>query len=160
MSRYSRSSLKNREKKHSLINTKGSSAFLTIIGALALIAAIAFFTLPSASPSASRTAFPPEISVQQAYSYYTSGVFFLDVRTPQEWEEGHIPNSTLIPLDELPKRLNELPASQPIVVVCRSGNRSQQGREILRRAGFEQVTSMSGGINQWRGAGYPVTSGP
>jgi rhodanese-related sulfurtransferase len=56
--------------------------------------------------------------------------------------------------------LNELPRDRPIVVVCRSGNRSQQGRDILLNAGFTQVVSMTGGLNQWRDAGYPITSGP
>jgi rhodanese-related sulfurtransferase len=45
------------------------------------------------------------------------------------------------------------------VVVCRSGNRSQAGRDILLQAGFN-VTSMSGGLNEWRASGYPVVSGP
>jgi rhodanese-related sulfurtransferase len=52
--------------------------------------------------------------------------------------------------------LNEVPRDRQIVVVCRSGNRSQQGRDILLNAGFEQVTSMTGGLNEWRASGYPV----
>jgi rhodanese-related sulfurtransferase len=82
------------------------------------------------------------------------------VRTVEEWEEGHIPDSTLIPLDELPTRLSEVPGDREIVVVCRSGNRSQVGRDILLDAGFEQVTSMSGGVNEWKSLGYPIESGP
>jgi len=85
---------------------------------------------------------------------------FLDVRTPEEWVDFHAPNSTLIPLDELESRVNELPRDQEIVVVCRSGNRSQVGRDILRNAGFDQVSSMSGGLNAWRSAGYPTVSAP
>ena len=69
-------------------------------------------------------------------------------------------NTTLIPLDQLASRVNEVPRDQEIVVVCRSGNRSQQGRDILLQAGFEQVTSMQGGLNEWRATGYPVASGP
>lgn len=99
---------------------------------------------------------PAEISVSQAYQEYQKGTFFLDVRTPEEWNDYHIPNTMLIPLDELPSRVNELPKDAPIVVVCRSGNRSQVGRDILLQAGFENVTSMSGGVNAWRSAGYPT----
>jgi len=99
---------------------------------------------------------PTEITVQQAYAKYQAGTFLLDVRTQAEWDEYHAPNTTLIPLDQLVNRLNELPKDQEIVVVCRSGNRSQQGRDTLLQAGFEQVTSMSGGLNAWRAAGYPI----
>ena len=104
-------------------------------------------------------AFPDEISVEEAYAKYQAGTFLLDVRTPEEWADFHVPNTTFIPLDELPDRLNELPRDQEIVVVCRSGNRSQEGRDILRQAGFNKVSSMSGGLKQWRDAGYPVESG-
>jgi len=102
------------------------------------------------------TALPPEISVSEAYNKYQNGAFLLDVRTQEEWDDFHAPNSTLIPLDQLAARLNEVPRDREIVVVCRSGNRSQQGREILLNAGFQQVTSMQGGLNEWRASGYPV----
>ncbi|HEU0292142.1 MAG TPA: rhodanese-like domain-containing protein [Anaerolineales bacterium] len=85
--------------------------------------------------------------------------FILDVRQPEEWNEAHIPESTLIPLDQLPNRINELPKDQGIVIVCRSGNRSAQGRDILLESGFTNVTSMAGGLNQWKTAGYPTVSG-
>lgn len=103
---------------------------------------------------------PPEITVPEAFEKYQSGSYFLDVRQPEEWAEYHAPNSTLIPLGELPNRLNELPRDQEIVVVCRSGNRSQQGRDVLLNAGFSQVTSMAGGLKEWKSAGYPTVSGP
>lgn len=80
----------------------------------------------------------------------------LDVRTVEEWNEFHAPNTTLIPLDELASRVDEVPRDREIVVVCRSGNRSQQGRDILLNAGFEKVTSMTGGLNEWRARGYPI----
>ena len=68
----------------------------------------------------------------------------------------HAPNTTLIPLDQLPDRLNEVPKDQAIVVVCRSGNRSADGRDILKDAGYSQVTSVDGGLTAWRTAGYPI----
>jgi rhodanese-related sulfurtransferase len=104
-------------------------------------------------------ALPASVSVDEAYQMYQEGTFVLDVRTPEEWNEFHAPNTTLIPLDELASRVNELPKDQPIVVVCRSGNRSQAGRDILTQAGFE-ATSMTGGLNEWRSSGHPVVSGP
>ena len=99
------------------------------------------------------------VGTQEAYQMYQDGTFVLDVRTQEEWNDFHAPNTTLIPLDELANRLNELPKDQPILVVCRSGNRSQAGRDILLQAGFN-ATSMNGGLNAWRDSGYPVVSGP
>jgi rhodanese-related sulfurtransferase len=105
------------------------------------------------------TELPAEISVEEAYQKYNAGGFVLDVRSPEEWIEYHAPNTLLIPLDELPDRIQELPRDRDIVVVCRSGNRSQQGRDILINAGFTRVTSMEGGLKAWQAAGYPTISG-
>jgi rhodanese-related sulfurtransferase len=96
------------------------------------------------------------ISVDEAYAMYQTGEYLLDVRTQEEWDEFHIPGTTLIPLDELESRVAEVPGGQNVVVVCRSGNRSQVGRDILLEAGFAQVTSMDGGVNEWRDKGYPT----
>jgi rhodanese-related sulfurtransferase len=104
--------------------------------------------------------YPPEIPVEEAVTKRDAGALILDVRQPEEWNEFHVPDSTLIPLGELASRLNELPQDQEIVIVCRSGNRSAQGRDILLEAGFSQVTSMAGGLTQWKAAGYPTVSGP
>jgi rhodanese-related sulfurtransferase len=103
---------------------------------------------------------PDEISVQQAYQLYKKGTFFLDVRTQEEWDAYHIEGATLIPLDQLQSRVKEVPQDQEIVVVCRSGNRSQAGRDILRQAGIEQATSMAGGVNAWYAAGYHTVGSP
>ncbi len=131
--------------------------WLLVAGALGIILAVGLWL----GRSREGGALPAEISVQQAYRHYQDGdAFFLDVRTPPEWADYHIPNTVLIPLDELPNRLDEVPRGRPIVVVCRSGNRSAVGRDILKQAGFEPVTSMAGGVTAWRAAGYPVVSGP
>lgn len=102
---------------------------------------------------------PAFVSVDEAYQLYQDGTFVLDVRTLEEWNEFHAPNTTLIPKEELASRLDELPKDKPIVVVCRTGNRSQEGRDILLQAGFN-ATSMNGGLDQWRDSGYPIVSGP
>jgi len=118
---------------------------------LALAAIIYLIALGGGSTSGSAS----QVSVEEAYQMYQQGAFVLDVRTEQEWNEFHAPNTTLIPLDQLQSRLSELPKDRQIVVVCRSGNRSQQARNILLSAGF-QATSMTGGLNEWRARGYPV----
>ena len=99
---------------------------------------------------------PEEISVSQAKAEKDAGAFILDVREPAEWEEGHIPGATLIPLGQLEQRTRELPQDKEIIVVCRSGGRSAKGRDILKKAGFSKVTSMAEGMNAWEQAGYPT----
>jgi rhodanese-related sulfurtransferase len=103
---------------------------------------------------------PDEISVQAAHQKYQQDAYLLDVREQEEWDEYHIPGATLIPLGELAARVNEVPQDKEIVVVCRSGNRSEEGRDILRKAGLSNVTSMAGGMIDWRAAGFPVETGP
>jgi len=125
------------------------------VSILAVIALIVFVILQSSGGGTAKS-LPGEIGVDEAYNKYQSGAFLLDVRTVEEWNEFHAPGTTFIPLDELPSRLGEIPQDKEIVVVCRSGNRSQQGRDILLNAGFKQVTSMAGGLNEWRSKGYPV----
>lgn len=100
---------------------------------------------------------PSNINIAQAAALRDAGAFMLDVREPFEWQEYHMPGAVLIPLGQLPRRLNEVPKDRPIVVVCRSGNRSEVGRDILLQAGFTAVTSMDGGMRAWRNAGLPVT---
>ena len=128
------------------------------ISILLVAALIVFIILQSGGNGGgtTTTALAPEISVSEAYTMYQNGAFVLDVRTVDEWNEFHAPNTTLIPLDELASRVDEVPRDREIVVVCRSGNRSQQGRDILLNAGFENVTSMTGGLTEWRNLGYPI----
>ena len=130
---------------------------LLIAAALLGLALIAIMAYSLVSRPSSQKTLAAETSVTAAYQIYQQGdAFFLDVREQTEWDEYHAPGTTLIPLGELPTRLAEVPKDKPIVVVCRSGNRSQSGRDILLQAGFTNVTSMAGGLNQWRAAGYPI----
>ncbi|HUE99243.1 MAG TPA: rhodanese-like domain-containing protein [Anaerolineales bacterium] len=124
--------------------------------AVLLVVALIVFLILQMGGGSNNNNLAGTISVSQAYDMYQKGAFVLDVRTVEEWNEYHAPNTTLIPLDQLASRLNEIPRDRQILVVCRSGNRSQQGRDILLEAGFEQVTSMTGGLNEWRASGYPV----
>ncbi len=132
------------------------SAWVWAALAAGLVLVIAAVLLAGKSGGSQAASLPPEISVQQAYQKYQQGVFLLDVRTQPEWDEFHAPNAVLIPLDELPSRLSELPKDQEIVVICRSGNRSAVATDILRQNGFN-AASAAGGMNAWRAAGYPVT---
>ncbi|CAG0943455.1 partial thiosulfate sulfurtransferase, partial [Anaerolineae bacterium] len=106
---------------HAPINKSWNPIWLTAGGALVLVVIGVLFILQPSS-SASVKAMPAEISVADAVAKRNAGAFILDVREPSEWNEFHVPGSTLIPLGSLAARVNELPRDQEIVVVCRSGN--------------------------------------
>jgi rhodanese-related sulfurtransferase len=75
-----------------------------------------------------------------------TGGRILDVREPWEWEQGTLPGATLISMGEIPGRLGELDSDQALLVVCRSGGRSQQVALYLSMNGFARVGNMSGGM--------------
>ena len=79
----------------------------------------------------------------------------IDVRTPEEFASGHIPGAVNISLQTLPDRLDEIPAGQPVVVYCRTGNRSATVSEILISNGYDDVYDL-GGIQDWIAKGYAV----
>lgn len=80
----------------------------------------------------------------------THEALVLDVRQPEEYAEGHVPGSTLIPLGELPARLGEIPKDRPLHVICRVGGRSAQATAYLVANGYD-ARNMVGGMLAWRG---------
>lgn len=83
-------------------------------------------------------------------------VFVIDVREQHEYDAGHIPGITLIPMGTIPDRLAEIPTDKEVIVTCRSGNRSGQVTQFLRDQGFTNVHNMDGGILAWEAAGLEV----
>jgi len=81
---------------------------------------------------------------------------FVDVRTAEEFAEGHIEGAVLIPVQELAERLNEVPKDKQVYVYCRSGKRSAQASSMLAKAGFTNIENVTGGINAWKDADFPV----
>ncbi|MEL7435713.1 MAG: rhodanese-like domain-containing protein, partial [Chloroflexota bacterium] len=79
----------------------------------------------------------------------------IDVRTAQEFNSGHIAGAINIPVDQIANRLSEIPADIPVVVYCRSGNRSAQAANILNQNDYSEIYDL-GSIIQWQSAGYPI----
>lgn len=99
-----------------------------------------------------------QMSVSELYGQLQAGQtpLLVDVRSPEEYEwDGHIEGSRLLPLQMLMQRIDELPKDQPIVVVCRSGNRSQVACEQLAASGFENLANLAGGMMDWKRHGFP-----
>jgi hydroxyacylglutathione hydrolase len=80
----------------------------------------------------------------------------LDVRSQDEWEKGYIAGSTRIYVGLLEKHLQEVPRDAPVVIICKSGNRSNIAASILLRDGRKNIYNLLGGITAWQNAGYKI----
>ncbi len=82
----------------------------------------------------------------------------LDVREPDEFKAGHLLNAKSIPLGKLRDRVGELERyrDKPIVVVCRSGQRSSTACALLGKQGFAQVYNLTGGVTAWQKGSLPL----
>ncbi|MFO7302890.1 MAG: molybdopterin-synthase adenylyltransferase MoeB [Acidobacteriota bacterium] len=105
---------------------------------------------PATTADASGVSPDLEMSVVELKERLDKGdIFLLDVREPREYEINRIEGSTLIPLGELPRRLDELPKDRDIAVQCKSGMRSAKAVNLLREKGFTRVRNVRGGIQEW-----------
>lgn len=144
--------------------------------ALAALALTACASQPMLMPSASRMPaalqaqraqnnFKPQavvtISPQEAHDWVMdpqSQWLVLDVRTPEEFAQGHLKNATLLNFydADFKTKLEDMNRHQPTILYCRSGNRSGQALEIMRALGFKNVYEVRGGILAWQASGFPV----
>jgi hydroxyacylglutathione hydrolase len=86
-------------------------------------------------------------------------LFVLDVRQPQEWASGHIPQATHITGAELPRRVGEVPKGPPVAVICGSGYRSSVSASLLKSRSYQNVANVLGGMTAWKKAGLETVSG-
>jgi rhodanese-related sulfurtransferase len=78
--------------------------------------------------------------------------FLLDVREPEELADGAIPGAVNIPMDEVGRRLRELPTDREIVVICHLGQRSEYIAGMLNALGYDRVLNLEGGMDAWLGS--------
>jgi hydroxyacylglutathione hydrolase len=95
---------------------------------------------------------PAEVAGQVAAGEVT----VVDVRGTSEWDEGHIPGARHLMLGYLPERAGELPRNKPVVVHCRTNNRSAIGASVLQAKGITDVVLMKDGYTGWAAAGLPI----
>ncbi|HUX31200.1 MAG TPA: rhodanese-like domain-containing protein [Thiobacillus sp.] len=95
----------------------------------------------------------------KATRLYNDDALVLDVREDKEFAAGHIPKAKHIPLGQLGGRIKELDKfkGKPVLITCRSGQRSASACRMLKKAGFETVYNQAGGIIAWERANLPVT---
>ena len=101
-----------------------------------------------------------EISPQEAAAAITGGnTLLIDVRDPDEWQEGHIPGAKNFSRGTVELEIEEVAPdlSTPIICHCGGGGRSALAAESLQRMGYKNVKSMAGGFKAWKAAGLPAT---
>jgi len=106
-------------------------------------------------------AVPQNISAVQAREMIEKDpqLYLLDVRTFQEYSEIRLEGATLIPIDQLLRRIEELPKDRPMLVYCAVGSRSSQVVNYLAKIGYGPVYNLNGGIWSWQLRNYPVLKG-
>lgn len=102
---------------------------------------------------------PLEVDVAATAAALSDGMTqIVDVRDVEEWNDGHIDGTMLLPLDRLGERYQELDPNRPLILVCRSGRRSLLAAQALTDAGFSNAKSMNGGLIAWVEMGKRLVS--
>lgn len=99
-----------------------------------------------------------QVSAAEAIRAAAGGALLLDVREQHEWDDGHAPTARHIPMSTFGERVGELPVDERMLVICRSGARSQRVAIALLAAGFE-AANVAGGMEAWQSAGGVVVAG-
>jgi rhodanese-related sulfurtransferase len=102
---------------------------------------------------------PFETNLETFAAAYAEGAAVLDVRNPDEYEKGHVPGAVLVPLPELAARVDDVPAADPLYVICASGVRSLTAAKALAAQGVNAL-SVAGGTKGWIEGGGQVVKGP
>ena len=103
----------------------------------------------------------PEVDIEELAKAREAGAPLVDVREPDEYARFHVPGAVLVPLREVPDRLDELPGleGERVFVICGSGGRSRRAAELMLTNGIDAV-NVTGGSRAWIEAGHPVVTGP
>lgn len=99
-----------------------------------------------------------ETTLAQFAAAHADGASVIDVREPYEYVSGHVPGAVLVPMGHLPSRVAELDRSEPLYLICASGNRSRSMADYLQRQGFD-ARSVMGGTSAWGSSGRALVSG-
>jgi rhodanese-related sulfurtransferase len=101
---------------------------------------------------------PIEVTVHELAAAVADGAVVVDVREPDEYTRGHVPDAIMMPLATVPVRYPELPRDRPLYLVCAVGARSMQAAQYLTQLGFD-ARNVAGGTYDWVAAGMPIETG-
>jgi glyoxylase-like metal-dependent hydrolase (beta-lactamase superfamily II)/rhodanese-related sulfurtransferase len=98
------------------------------------------------------------VGAAEARRSLLDGATALDVREPDEYSSGHIPDAIHVPLGELAERADEIPRDRPVVAYCGHGERGATAVSLLERAGRTALLNLDGGLDAWRDAGFSIAT--
>lgn len=155
-----------------LLQSMRALAALLLAGALWLaFSVIAVAGEPTATPAAAPAAKPStpiavpatvvatpmsQEALLEHQSKHPEHLFLLDVRTPQEYAEGHVPGAVNVPYDQLASRLVEVPKDRDVVLYCKSGRRAGIAADVLAANGYTRLSHLEGDMNAWIEKGRPI----
>ena len=130
-----------------------SVAFTTIATAGEPVA-----TAPASTPAAAAVAVAPmsQEALLEHQSRHPDHLFVLDVRTPQEYAEGHVPGAVNVPYDQLASRLADVPRDKDVVLYCKSGRRAGIAADVLAANGYTRLSHLEGDMPAWAAKGHAV----
>jgi len=154
-----------------LLQAKRAFAALLIVGAT-WVAFMAFAVAgePTATPAAPAAKPAAPIAAPATFvatpmsqeallahqSQHPAHLFVLDVRTPQEYADGHVPGAVNVPYDQLASRLAEVPKDKDVVLYCKSGRRAGIAADVLAANGYTRLSHLEGDMNAWVEKGRPI----
>src|SRR5918992_1225700 len=99
-----------------------------------------------------------EITPQEAEQLIAQGAVLIDTRELQEWNAGHLEGATLVPPAQVGERIEQVAPdkTKPVVVYCAAGARSMRAALQMAAMGYQNVSSVAGGIGVWKQEGRPV----
>ncbi|WP_234554965.1 rhodanese-like domain-containing protein [Thermus caliditerrae] len=118
----------------------------------ALLALLPLVLLAACGPKGSYQNVGPE----ELYRALESGAVVVDVRTPQEFAAGHVPGAINLPVEAITSWADQVPKDKPVYLYCRSGNRSRQAAEYLKKKGYTNLYNVEGGVLAIERAGYSL----
>lgn len=140
---------------------------LVILFALFLAACSNNANQPEAKPTTTAGQSAAATGQQELYLSYTPAqamdlikqkkdLLIIDVRSPQELQEGRIANSTLIPFMDIMRGNFTIPQGRPLLLICAVGGRSYAAMQILSHKGYKEIYNLQGGISAWKQANLPL----
>jgi len=109
------------------------------------------FTACSQSTNATKSEVVSHISPQELKAKLGDDILLIDIRTPQEYAQGHLPGAKLINYydADFMQKMSKLDKSKDLYIYCRSGHRSGKAAQYLKTTGFPKIYDLKGGINNW-----------
>ena len=103
-----------------------------------------------------RIAGPALSTLQVTQLINSKNATIVDIRAPEEFAKGSLPNARNVPADKIKDRVRELKKDKPLIVVCANGQAAGKAAALLRSNGFNDVFILGGGLAAWREAGLPI----